>query len=857
MSSAPWPEVVDLFNELCDLPTDARAAHLRTLGQHSPDVMEEVRTLLEAHDNVGERFSKPAAQLLGGEEREELAPEIIPGAVIGTYEIVKRIGQGGMGTVYEAVRRDDTRQRVAIKTIARASHQADLLTRFANERRILASLQHKNIAALYDAAVTTDGVPYFVMEYVDGEPIDVWSNKQKLSVRDRLLLFRQVCSAVQHAHARLVVHRDLKPDNILVTADGTVKLLDFGIAKLLDASVFDMSRTITGYAPLTAAYASPEQLRGETVGTATDVYSLGALLHRLLTGVTPFADVAPVSKFFDAVMNTPPTLPSVLVTESTAMACGVSVDRLRSELDGEIDAILLMALRKEPERRYASAEALNADLQRYLTGRPVFARPDTALYRIRKFVARQRVLVTALTVATIAITTTTTVAFVQRANADRDAKRAQRISAFLSDILASGSMNGGSSRRLSNERLSLPDLLDSAAVRLPKEMDDDPPARASMHSLIGQAYIQQSERAKGAQQIDSALAVLDRSSDSKLTDKAGLLVLRAEVTAELRPDSARGYLDRALSMLQSANIPDTNAIYARALRSLANIQSAFGQIAPAESTLVRVINVERRRGVDGQYGLAVALGMVGMAQHNRGSLDSAGQSMRDAIKAYDAASPNPTAEETMQLYSLSTHLISRGRQQDALPYLRRAKEMAPHALEPGNAVFMQLGITLADVQSFLGDTAAAHKEALDALAMIPHLPDGSAVQAFITEWWYARMLRREKNWRDAEPAARRQFADGVKAAASFPHYLSDAYWMLGAVLSDVGKYAEGEPYLKQSIAIAESRIGPTTPRVLRGRRDLAVLLLRSGRVSEAQPVLAALPVATADSARSTALAKLR
>lgn len=856
MNEALWPAVVELFNELCDLPPDARETRLAQLGSQPADVLQEVRSLLAAHDTVGDRFSQPAAQLLSGEDTGETAVELAPGAIVGTYEIVRRVGQGGMGSVYEAIRRDDTRQRVAIKTIAPAARREDLLTRFANERRILASLQHKNIAALYDAAVTADGVPYFVMEFVDGKPIDVWCNEQRLSVRDRLMLFRQVCSAVQHAHAKLVVHRDLKPDNILVTNDGTVKLLDFGIAKLLNPSVFDMSRTVTGYAPLTAAYASPEQMRGDAVGTSTDVYSLGALLHRLLTGVTPFADVSPVSKFFDAVMQTQAAPPSSKVTEATAQSIGVSVDRLRSELDGEIDAMVLMTLRKEPERRYASAEALNADLQRFLTGRPVAARPDTALYRFRKFVVRQRALVVMIVVATIAIGSATTVAFVQRANAQRDAKRSQRIAQFLQDILTSGRSTGTSARRLSNDRLTLPELLDSAAVRLPNQMDDDLPARASMHSLIGEALLQQSERAKGAAQLDSAVAVFERIKDADPINIATLLVLRAEVTAELRPDSARFYIDRAFEILRKNSIPDTNDIHARALRSLANIQSSFGQIAAAESTLVRVVDVERRRGVAGQYGLAVALGTIGMAQHNRGALDSAGNSMREAIKAYDAASSNPTIEETMQLYSLATHLISRGRQSEALPYLVRAKQMAPRAFEPNSASWMQLSITMADVQSFLGDTASAHKEAKEALAMIPNLPDGAAVQAFIVEWWYARMMRREQNWKEAERAARQQYADGVKAASSFPHYLSDAYWLLGAVLSDVGKYAEGEPLIRQSIVIAESRVGPKTPRVFRGRRDLAVLLLRAGRSAEAEPILALLPATTVDSARAMATTKV-
>lgn len=857
MNSTSWSEVVELFHELCDIPADEREQRFALAGSHSAAVLAEVRSLLEAHDNVGDRFSKPAAELFGNLPHDGSEFELTNGMVLGAYEIVRRVGEGGMGAVYEAVRRDDTAQRVAIKTIGRASQRDDLMSRFANERRILASLQHKNIAALYDAGVTPGGVPYFVMEFVDGNPIDVWANAKGLSARDRLILFRQVCSAVQHAHGKFVAHRDLKPDNILVTDDGTVKLLDFGIAKLVGTAAFDLSRTLTGFAPLTAAYASPEQLRGESVSTQTDVYSMGVLLYRLLTGVTPFADVVPMTDFLEAVMHTAPTPPSKLPTSIPTVNIAPSFARLRSELDGEIDAIVLMALRKEPERRYASAEALNADIQRYLNGQPVSARADTTFYRFRKFVGRQRLLVSALSIAAMAIGTATTVAFVQRAHARRDAVRAERIAQFLQDILTSNNVSVEAPHRLSTARLSLPELLDSAASRLPRQMDDDPEARISLHALLGAAFIEQSERTKGMAQLDSAIALAERQHSDAGVTVGGLLVMRGEVTGEQRPDSALPYLRRALNIFATRHLPDTAARYVRAWRGLASSLSAVGQIVEAESTYRRVLALESRRGAAGKYGLAVSLGSIGMAQHNRGMYDSASASMRAAVNAYDEASSAPSIEETMQLYSLSTHLISRGRQAEALPFLQRAQTMAALAMAPDNAVFMQLAITLADVESFMGDTAAAHRDARDALARIPSLPDGTAVQAFITQWWYARMLRREQNWQAGEPAARRQFAAGLKAVGSFPHYLSDSYWLLGATLSDMGKYAEAAPLLRESVVIGATKLGPSSPRVIRGRRDLAVLMLRSGNAVEAAALLAALPPLTADSARTMGVVRRR
>lgn len=850
MTVPTWAHVTALFDQLQDLPVDERERRLATLTAQEVALVSEVRALLAAHDEVGDRFLTPAAALLGWSESEPARVELQAGDLLGAYEVQRRVGEGGMGTVYEARRRDDTRQRVALKTVGRRARGADVISRFANERRILASLQHRNIAALYDAAVTESGIPYFIMEFVDGVPIDRYCDERKLAIDERLRLFRQVCGAVQHAHGRLVVHRDLKPDNILVADDGTVKLLDFGIAKLLGPTVIT-PLTAAGETPLTAAYASPEQIRGEEAGTATDVYSLGVVLTKLLTGATPFCDVTPVTRFYEAVSSSPAPAPSSLVTDRTATTVGVTPSKLAASLSGELDAIVLMALRKEPERRYVSVEALSLDIQHYLNGLPVAARPDTTFYRFRKFVQRQRMLVLGLAVACTAIIIGTSMALVERSSARKSAVRATRISEFLQDILGANTVFGGVPRRLSTERLSLREVLDSAAARLPAQFNDDAEARISLHALFGGAYYGEGEHARALVQYDSALAIAVREHGATSEEVASLLTLRAANISEVRPDSALPIVQRALMLHTQHGTPDTAAHVVLALRTLANIQSSTGHIAAAESTLNRVLRIERRRGAVAHHSIGLILGAIGMAQHNRGVFDSAETSMRAAVAAFDSTGV-PSYELALQLYSLSTHLISKGKTADALPLLLRARALAQRTLPPGTPLIMQLGITLADVQSTLGDTASSHREARVALAMIPTLADGSAVQGFITQWWYARMLRREQSWRDAEAAARAQFQSGRVVAAAFPHYLSDSYWLLGAVLSDVGKYDEAAPLLTESVTIAESRLGATTPRVTRGRRDLAVLALRRGDRGIGEAMLAKLPSATADSARRMA-----
>jgi eukaryotic-like serine/threonine-protein kinase len=332
----------------------------------------------------------------------------LSGTCVGPYRIVREIGRGGMGTVYLAIRTgDEVRQRAAIKLVRQGGDSQSILNRFRHERQILASLDHPNIARFLDGGTTADGVPWLALDYVEGVPIDEYCDRHLLSTVDRLRLFRSVCSAVQHAHQNLVVHRDLKPSNILITADGTPKLLDFGIAKILDPglSLHTVDPTIAGAQVMTPGYASPEQVRGETITTGSDIYSLGVVLYELLTGQRPYqlSSLSP-HEVARVVCEQEPVKPSTAVARTATGKQGVgtagvtpeAVARKRSEppaklrrrLAGDLDNIVLMALRKDPQRRYASVEQFSEDIRRHLERRPVVARTDTFGYRAQKFVGR-------------------------------------------------------------------------------------------------------------------------------------------------------------------------------------------------------------------------------------------------------------------------------------------------------------------------------------------------------------------------------------------------------------------------------------------------------------------------------------
>jgi len=386
------------------------------------ELRREVESLLASHDSAGDFLNKPAASLAGTTQTLISSgidlQEYPPGHRVGAYELQKCIGRGGMGSVWLATRSDNEfKKQVAIKLVKRGMDTQEILRRFRLERQVLAGLTHPNIAALIDGGSTPDGLPYLVMEYVEGIRIDRYCEQHKSTISERLKLFGDVCAAVQYAHGNLVVHRDLKAGNILVTAEGVPKLLDFGIAKLIrtEFDTLAAAETRPELRPMTLDYASPEQVRGEAISTATDVYSLGVLLYKLLTEKSPYGPAARSdSSLRKAICEQEPLKPSaVVLTDEKAVIPDATqkIDlaqeetrekarrRLQKKLAGDLDMIVLMALRKEPLRRYVSVEQFSEDIRRYLAGRPVIARSDTFGYRAARFIRRNAVAVAAASIA--------------------------------------------------------------------------------------------------------------------------------------------------------------------------------------------------------------------------------------------------------------------------------------------------------------------------------------------------------------------------------------------------------------------------------------------------------------------------
>jgi non-specific serine/threonine protein kinase/serine/threonine-protein kinase len=430
-----WQQVSEAFDKALHCSATQRLEYLAEIALLDPELHRELESLLAANENAGREFLNTPAMQTTQDGMEADPRQMLLGRRVGQYQIVERIGVGGMGEVYRAFRADDQyRKEVALKAVRGGQDSAFVISRFKNERQILANLDHPNIARLLDGGATKDGAPYFVMELIEGECIDQYCDHHKLGIGDRLRLFLEVCSAVQFAHQRLIVHRDLKPGNILVTAEGATKLLDFGIAKILDPGELTEGPepTLTQFRALTPSYASPEQIRGEPISTASDVYSLGVILYELLSGHHPYRVAGDtLEKVARAICEVEPKKPSSVVHEERSDGASSlesatpgaptarEAEKLRKGLRGDLDNIVLMALRKEPQRRYSSVEHFAQDIRRHLENLPVSARNDTVAYRVSKFARRHKAGIAAAVIVMAALLLGMGMTIQQKRRADR------------------------------------------------------------------------------------------------------------------------------------------------------------------------------------------------------------------------------------------------------------------------------------------------------------------------------------------------------------------------------------------------------------------------------------------------------
>jgi eukaryotic-like serine/threonine-protein kinase len=698
---------------------------------------------------------------------------------LGPYRVIAEIGQGGMGTVYLAERADGTfDQQVAIKVV-RGLLDQDRVRRFRAERQILASLQHPNIARLIDGGTTDEGWPYLVMEYVDGVPIDTYVTTAGLSLDARLRLFLIVCDAVGHAHRHLVVHRDIKPSNILVARDGTPRLLDFGIAKLLDEdeTAAAAARTLTGMRMLTPDYASPEQVRGEPVTTATDVYALGVLLFELLTGQRPHRFKTLTAQEIERVVcDTDAPRPSTLATG----------------LPEDLDIIVGAALHKERARRYPSVEALEGDLRRYLDGRPVQARPATWRYRARRFTARHRwgVATAALFVALLVAFSVTVTIQAARIARERDLAQQQRDAA----------------EQVSSFLVGLFEVSDPSESR---------GATVTARELLE----------RGAEQVERGLAS-QPTVQSRLMDTIGRVYRQLGLFPE-----AEDLLTKALAAREAAATGPSDDV-ADSLEEMGNLLRERGQHQQALTMYERSLAMRRQLHAEPHLAIAASLDYIGLALQSEGRFAEAESQLRAGLAMRRALLPAGDQMIGRSLNNLGL-LLRVARIADAEPVLKEALDIRRAAFPSAHPLLsnslMQYGQLLDQLGRY--DEAEPHMREALAMRISIYGPDHFIVGTSYNN--LASLLHNMGAYDRAEEMYRAALAIGDKVFGRSHPESAVTLNNLASLLEDKGDPAAAVPMFREALAIRRHALGETHAAVGRGMNNLARALAATGQYAEA------------------------
>lgn len=617
MDAERWLRLSPLLDALLELPEDMRREHLAALRREDGALADELEKLLAMEEGDADFLAEPVVELPHGAR---------PGARIGPYRLDRLIGEGGMGQVWLAARADGLYERkVALKLLRPGLADPKLRQRFDREREILARFAHPYIARLLDAGIDKDGQPYLALEYVDGEPITSYCQSRQLDIAARLDLFRQVCEAVSHAHANLIVHRDLKPSNILVTPAGHVRLLDFGIAKLLDVEPLPVEATRTGVRTFTLHYAAPEQIRGEPVTTMTDVYSLGVVLYELLTGSKPYRLKRQTdAEWEEAILAGEPLRPS----QAAARACEeatrpYSPGRLARELAGDLDNITLKALGKRQEQRYVSAEALSQDLLSYLRGRPVSARGESLGYRARKYLHRHRWALGAATLVVAVMATALAVVSWQARQALREANRAQAMQNFVAGLFESAG------NAPMDTPMDLRALLDLGIVRGERSLARQPQARAELYGVVARLRLGLGDYREANALLDKQAQLLRELPDAPTSLRLEAATLRGNARRQLSDTRGCARQMQPLLSLAEREQEQLPAQVAAFYSQLARCRRDLGERNLANQLFSRSLKLRRDNGDD--VGVAESLLDLSALYADDGDPKQAIRILRDAL----------------------------------------------------------------------------------------------------------------------------------------------------------------------------------------------------------------------------------
>lgn len=806
MEASNAGRVAELFKSALERSPETWASFLDEQCSDNAEVRADVESLLRFKDRGSAFIEEPALHHTAESFLDD--DTMAPGQAVDEYTIISRIGRGGMGEVYLA-RDEKLYRRVALKLVQRGMHTAEIVRRFRHEERILAGLTHSNIARLYGGGVTNDNLPFFVMEYIEGVRIDQYCNDKKLTTANRLQLFRKVCSAIQYAHQHLVVHRDIKPSNILVTGEGEPKLLDFGIAKLLDPETLPADQpTLTIARLLTPDYASPEHVLGETITTSSDVYSLGVLLYELLTGNRPYRITSSKpQEILRIVAEKKPLRPSTALDRSGPQT-PVPIDP--KTLRGDLDNIILKAMRKEPARRYVSVAQFSGDIERYLGGWPVIARKDTVGYRTSKFIGRNRLaaLVAALLFAAIIVGLVTTLWQAQNARTQRDlAQRekltAQSINSFLQRMLSFSNQSVTSvSPTAQKKNVTINEMLDLITPQVEAELVDQPQVRAQVLRTIGSAYSSQGQYDSAEKTLRAALATQrmlygDQHRDvAETTFELGVLYFR-----HLEYEKAAPLLETAVTLYQKQrelHSPDYSAAsLVRAMDHLGALRFTYQADYDAGRKLINdALQLALAANFQGQARrvLAAAESDAGAVALYTGETEKGEQLLRQAEEDFQQSSTGARYEEEgTNLTHLGVAAMKRHDFIQAQKYLRDGEQVIRGTL--GRSGYLAVNLNRQAILALQqGNLSVAEERAREALAMS---------QEFSPQ-----------------------------------HRLSWAPLMstLAEILTQSGRFSEGEDYLKQAINIEEEEPPKNPVLIAHTKVSLSQCLIAQHRLSDAEKV---------------------
>jgi serine/threonine-protein kinase len=711
------------------------------------------------------------------------------GRVVGAYRLLDELGEGGMGTVYLAERADGQfEQQVAVKLLKHGLHGEEARRRFLQERQILARLQHDSIARLLDGGLTEDGTPFFVMERVEGKPITIYCDEQRLGIEARLHVFLEVCDAAQYAHRNLVVHRDLKPSNILVDAAGSVKLLDFGIAKLLvegDDGAAEGTRTTLR--AMTPEYAAPEQVRGDPVTTATDVYALGVLLYELLTGQRPYrVGRGLASEWERAILEQQPQRPSVSAVTSR---------ELRRRLRGDLDWVVLKALQKEPERRYPSAEALATDIRRHLHGLPVSARGDALGYRARKFLRRHRLGAAAAALVILSLVGGLIGTAWQARRAEREARKAEAVKDFLKSLFsASDPAQAQGKERTARQ------LLEDGARRIETELKDQPEVQSEVARLIAAVYL-------GLGEYDSALPLLRADLERRRRLDGPRSVAVAESLTQLgdvtydqgRFDEAGATYEEALG-IQRAKHGERSPEVAELLWDLGGVRRNRDDLAGAEALDKQALQIFiETRGANSKESISVRESLS-IIYSQGGRLEEAAV-MQEPVAAWREKQYGLDHPDTLNArYNLAVRLLPLGRVAEAIAIVEDVAARQGRVMGPRHDRRAASLRVLARALDGAGRSEEALTRIAEALAIHRERFGPSHLQVAIDLACQATIESHSSRLAEAERDGRQALALLTGGPAVVASDLATLRLHVGRVLAEAGRLEEAEEQLAQAVA---------------------------------------------------------